>query len=287
MSKSHLRIRGLGFLLVATLSACGPTSPASNPVAVGPPAAALEDGTPLLFVPAGKFEMGNDTYKGEGPLHAVELNGFWIDQTEVTNAQYAKCVEQAVCQPPQRLNSYSRPDYYGEPRYGPYPVIYVNWEDADNFCRWAGLRLPTEAEWERAARGSDQRIYPWGNQSPQADLLNFDFDVGDTSRVGTYPSGASPYQVLDMAGNVEEWVADWYDPAYYSESPYSDPTGFVAAKDRVVRGSSWLANRTGVRAALRLFYPPDSAFVNLGFRCALSTHVPPPLFMGGGPGRFR
>ena len=210
------------------------------------------------------------------------LRSFWIDQTEVTNGQYAHCVEQRVCQPPQRIASYSIPDYYGNAEYDQYPVIYVNWDDADTFCRWAGRRLPTEAEWERAARGTDERIYPWGDQAPQAGLLNYNLRVGDTAPVGSYPAGASPYRVMDMAGNVAEWVSDWYDPAYYSESAYSDPGGPIATKYRVVRGGSWLDNQYSVRAGLRHFYPPDSAFINLGFRCAESTPAPPASYMGGG-----
>ncbi|MGZ6315658.1 MAG: formylglycine-generating enzyme family protein [Anaerolineales bacterium] len=288
MSKTHLNIGGVGILLVATLAACeAQTAPLASTAARGEAAVPDKDKIALIFVPAGKFEMGSQGYKGEGPLHAVGLNAFWIDQTEVTNQQYARCVQQRVCQPPERLNSYSRPSYYGDPQYAEYPVIYVNWGDADNFCRWLGRRLPTEAEWERAARGSDERIYPWGDQPPQASVLNFDYTVGDTSPVGEYPSGASPYHVLDMAGNVEEWVSDWYDPAYYAESPYSDPGGSVARKEHVVRGSAWTTGPSGIRAASRLFYPPDSAFMNLGFRCALSTHFQLPLYLGGGQGTFR
>jgi serine/threonine-protein kinase len=226
--------------------------------------------------------MGSEQYTDEVPVHTVDLGAFSIDQTEVTNDQYSHCVEQGVCQPPQRLNSYSRPDYYGNPQYAAYPVVYVNWDDASTFCRWSERRLPTEAEWEKAARGTDQRTYPWGDQKPETGWLDFDFKIGDTVMAGKYPSGASPYGVLDMAGNVSEWVADWYDSRYYSQSPYSDPRGPVATKYRVVRGGSWLDNRNVVRAGLRLFYPPDSAFVNLGFRCALSAGGPQSLFMGGG-----
>jgi serine/threonine-protein kinase len=282
MSKSSLLVRGLGVLLVATLSACGAKSAAINPVAPAVPAVSPKDEIPLVLVAAGKFEMGSDHYRDEEPLHVVGLRSFLIDQTEVTNAEYAHCLQQGFCQPPQRLDSYSRPEYFGNPQYDAYPVIYVTWDDADTFCKWAGRRLPTEAEWERAARGSDERIYPWGDQPPQANFLNYDFNLGDTSPTGDYPLGASPYQVLDMAGNVAEWVADWYDPAYYSESPYSDPGDSLATKYRVVRGGSWIDNRYAVRAGLRRYYPPDSAFVNLGFRCAESTPAPQGSYMGGG-----
>lgn len=273
MSRSRLFGGALGLLLAAALSGCTPEAapvPAAAPVQTAP-----IDRIPRVFIPAGEFEMGNSQDTGEMPVHRVQLRDFWIDRTEVTNAQYAQCVLQGVCQPPARSSSYSRPDYFGNPDYGNYPVIYVDWNDADTFCRWAGGRLPTEAEWERAARGSDGRKYPWGNEAPQPDLLNFRFSIGDTSPVGSYPAGASPYGVLDMAGNVSEWVADSFEKDYYSQSPLSDPTGPVTTGTHVVRGGSWLDNPNMVRSDLRFGYPTDSAFVNLGFRCAESTWAPP------------
>ncbi len=221
--------------------------------------------------------MGNTYDRGEMPLHRVLLSSFWMDRTEVDNEEYGQCVAKGVCQPPASFSSYSRPDYFGNALYAAYPVIYVTWDDADTFCRWAGGRLPTEAEWERAARGGMGGTYPWGDQPPADSQSNFGFDVGDTSPVGAYPSGASPDGVLDMAGNVAEWVADWFQRDYYSLAPLSDPSGPGATGARVVRGGSWLDDSNMVRADLRLGYPPDSAYVNLGFRCAESTWALPGL----------
>ncbi len=228
-----------------------------------------------VLIPPGQFQMGNGYDRGEMPPHRVLLSSFWMDRTEVTNAQYEECVTDAACDPPVRFSSYCRPQYFDDPEYNAYPVVYVNWDDADTYCRWAGGRLPTEAEWEYAARGSDDRSYPWGNQTPERSMLNFDFSVGDTSPVGSYPLGSSPYGVLDMAGNVAEWVADFFENNHYLQSPLSDPTGPVATNAHVVRGGSWLDDPNMVRSDLRLGYPTDSAYTNLGFRCAESTEALP------------
>ena len=229
---------------------------------------ASKDGMTLVYVSAGEFKMGAENHTDEEPVHTVNLNAYWIDQTEVTNSMYAKCVSAGTCQPPARENSATRKKYYGNSEFATYPVIYVTWADASAYCKWAGRHLPTEAEWEKAARGTDARIYPWGNNVAAQGLLNFYYYVGDTSAVGSYSAGASPYGAQDMAGNVGEWTADWYDKAYYAQSAASNPTGPTTGMYRVVRGGAWLDHEFSVRSALRLFYEPNSAFIDLGFRCA-------------------
>ncbi|MGH2619751.1 MAG: formylglycine-generating enzyme family protein, partial [Anaerolineales bacterium] len=188
------------------------SAPTAGPLATEAPAPAG-----MVFVPAGPFEMGsNSGDNSERPVHTVTLDAFWIDRTEVTNAMYEMCVNAGACESPGRTESYSRSSYHGDSQFANYPVIFVSWYDAKASCEWAGRRLPTEAEWEKAARGKDGRTFPWGNASPDANLLNFDLDVGDTTETGEYPAGASPYGALDMAGNVWEWVNDWYEETYYS-----------------------------------------------------------------------
>jgi formylglycine-generating enzyme required for sulfatase activity len=185
------------------------------------------DGMPQVYIPAGTFRMGGLDVRrapNEIPEHDVTLDAFWIDQLEVTNAMYALCVSAGGCIPPQDFKSQRRPEYFNNPEFNDYPVIYVTWGQAKTYCEWAGRRLPTEAEWERAGRGDDFRTFPWGENKADGLLANFNMLVGDTSRVGTYPAGASPYGVLDMAGNVAEWVYDFYTSSYASAESLN-PTG--------------------------------------------------------------
>ena len=221
-----------------------------------------KDGMTLVYVPEGKFKMGGE-YDDEKPIHTVYLDAFWIDQTEVTNAMYEMCVEAGACKYP------SNEAYYVSERYSDHPVIYVNWNRANAYCEWAGRRLPTEAEWEKAARGMDGRTYPWG-ENIDSNLANYNKNIGDTTEVGSYLDGASPYGALDMAGNVWEWVADWYGENHYSSSPFANPTGPSTGVYRVLRGGSWYSQVKLIRPVNRQRRPPSLAHNRGGFRCATS-----------------
>jgi eukaryotic-like serine/threonine-protein kinase len=198
-----------------------PTITPTSTLGIGSTMISEKDGMAMVFVPAGEFTMGSNSsyYLSEQPEHKVNLDAFWIDQTEVTNAMFAKCVLDGECMPQSSLRSGTRGSYYGDTKFDDYPVIYVNWNQAIAYCVWAGRSLPTEAQWEKAARGTDGRTYPWGDTAPSSILLNYNGGVGDTSAVGGYESGKSPYGAYDMAGNVKEWVNDWYDRNYYQISP--------------------------------------------------------------------
>jgi len=226
------------------------------------------DGAEMAYVPAGEFTMGSDSGDSdERPVHTVSLDAFWIDKHEVTNASYEKCVAAGKCERPSSTDSDDRSSYYGNSQYDNYPVIYVSWNDARNYCVWAGKRLPTEAEWEKAARGTDGRIFPWGNDFEQSRVNNNEV-VGDTTEVGKYPNGASPYGAMDMAGNVWEWVNDWYDSNYYNNTPRANPQGPASGASRVLRGGAFSSSRDFARAANRGGDRPTYRNVNIGFRCA-------------------
>ncbi len=258
---------------VAPTQAPSPTPEPTGTLAAGALSTSEADGMVQVYVPAGEFTMGSQGLAAdESPAHPVYLDAFWIDRTEVTNQMYAVCVAAGACPPPDSSSSISRVNYFGNPAFGNFPVVYVSWDDARAYCEWAGRRLPTEAEWEKAARGTDGRLYPWGDSAPDGTLLNYNVIIGDTDAVGRY-AGLSPYGALDMAGNAWEWVADWYDPAYYAVSPRDNPTGPAATgcpegPCRVLRGGGWDSSAADVRASRRLFYGPADSRDGFTFRCA-------------------
>jgi formylglycine-generating enzyme required for sulfatase activity len=272
-----------------------PTNTLTPTLGIGSAKISTIDGMELLYVPAGKFLMGSDksvdpqAYDNELPQHTVYLDAFWIDQTLVTNAMFTLFIQAIGYRTDaekagwgyvyqngtwSQVNGANWQDPQGSgagiQKIENHPVVQVSWNDANAYCQWAGRRLPTEAEWEKAARGTDGRIYPWGNQAPDTTLANFNMNVGDTTQVGSYPSGASPYGALDMAGNVWEWVSDWYSNTYYQSSPSSNPGGPSSGDYRVLRGGSWGNSGWYVRAADRFGGSPVDGNGYIGFRCAAS-----------------
>ncbi len=229
----------------------------------------MSDGVTMLYVPAGTFSMGSEKDNDEKPIHSVDLDGYYMDKYEVTNAAYKRCVDAGTCAAPKESKSYTRPAYYGNFEFDEFPVIYVDWNMAKTYCEWRDSRLPTEAEWEKAARGTDGRTYPWG-EDISCDKLNYNNCTGDTTKVGSYLDGVSPYGLYDMAGNVWEWVSDWYDGKYYQNSPSSNPLGAASGSYRVLRGGSWNYVDNVTRSSYRFNVTPDYISNGIGFRCARS-----------------
>jgi len=246
-----------------------------------------------VFVLAGNFIMGSTdveakvTIEGgraypEIPIHTVYLDGYWIDKFEITNEQYGLCLDAGVCQPLHLNSSETRPEYFGNPEYSNYPVIWASWYMAQTYCEWAGRRLPTEAEWEKAARGTEGNKYPWGNDPVTGERANFCdvncprttynsiFDDGfaDTSPVGSFPMGVSPYGAMDMSGNVWEWTSTLVEPYPYDAADgREDPDVYG---ERIWRSGPWSNGYWWLRSSVRYRSIPSYWNVNLGIRCASS-----------------
>jgi sulfatase modifying factor 1 len=243
--------------------------------------ASSENPTEWVLVPAGEFEMGAEgdpaAAADEGPKHKVYLDSFYIGKYEVTNRQYHTFVQATGRQRPE----------HDDPKYNLWrggelldgvadlPMINVTWDGAATYCKWAGGRLPTEAEWEKAARGTDGRAYPWGNEPVTGNRANFSIEnvtfwegPATLAKVDQYEFGKSPYGAYEMAGNVWEWTQDWYDETYYKSSPAKNPQGPPGGKEKVVRGGSWQSNAQTVRAANRHKHNPTDRRIYVGFRCA-------------------
>jgi eukaryotic-like serine/threonine-protein kinase len=256
----------------------------------------------MIYVKAGEFIMGTEDieaqriYTGNGvaypeiPQQTVSLNGFWMDKYEVTTSQYAKCVAAGVCKLAGEINNpvFAGLEYYTNDKYANYPIINVSWFQARAYCSWAGRRLPTEAEWEKAARGTDGRKYPWGNEKVNSELANFcdkdctaahpnpSFNDGypEVAPVGSYPKGASPYGIMDMAGNVWEWTSTIPKPYPYNANDGREGQQDIAYgskwPQRVLRGGTWSNGVWWVRSSVR--YRIVGVYINnnIGFRCAAS-----------------
>jgi serine/threonine-protein kinase len=253
----------------------------------------------MIYIPAGEFMMGTNDIEAqrilegngrqypEVPTHNVTLDGFWIDKFEVTTGQYLKCVEAGVCEAAAHNNAiFAGSEYYTSPDYANYPVINVTWYKARAYCEWAGRRLPTEAEWEKAARGTDGRKYTWGNDPVSNDVANlcdknctarypnpkFNDGFPETAPVGSFPKGASPYGVMDMAGNVWEWTSSIPNPYPYVATDGREADQDVAYDskwpERVWRGGTWTNGYSWLRASLRYRSVANYWNNNLGFRCA-------------------
>jgi formylglycine-generating enzyme required for sulfatase activity len=271
--------------IAATQTAMAPTAtPIPTPTpepAAGTVQVSQIDGAEQIYIPAGSFWMGaqdTDTQAQfqEKPLHEVMVTGFWMDKILVTNGMYVRCVESGRCTAPVSHDDIN--PNYGKPEFFDYPAVYISWDQAQGYCQAVGRRLPTEAEWEKAARGTDGRIYPWGDTPPTGEQANFKMAFSLVQPSKLYEKGASPYGVIDMAGNAREWVFDWFSEFYYGESAAVtvpvNPTGPLEGKERVLRGGSFKDPELYLRTTSRLKHEPSSAGENRGFRCAYSDVSP-------------
>jgi len=240
--------------------------------------------TPMVRIPEGEFLQGNDGGRpNEQPERLVTLDEYYIDQFEVTNRLYRQCITAEACTPPVFEYAIKEPEYFLDTTNRNHPVAYVSWEQAATYCAYADKRLPTEAEWEKAARGPylDSRntplyLYPWGDNKPTADEANYQTSgPDDVVAIGSYPAGVSPYGLYDMAGNVREWTADWYSLAYYRTGPDANPLGPDDGGRKVVRGGGFNDSYRDLTTTRRRDIEPDSNYDFLGFRCAADT--PPTL----------
>ncbi len=238
-----------------------------------------KDRAPMIEVPSGSFPMGvppgdRDGGRDEYPRHEVFVDSFLIDQFEVTNGRYLEFVKSTGHRIPQNPTHPTRNLWQGDTvteSVAERPVINVDWFDADAYCTWAGKRLPSEAEWEKAAKGTSDRRFPWGNVEPTAKHLNYNQRwVGEKTLmpVGSYEAGKSPYGVYDVVGNVWEWVNDWYDARYYEKSPSKNPTGPQEGTKKVIRGAGWQSETPTVRIFTRVDSDPTMRNESTGFRCA-------------------
>lgn len=277
-------LMGAGFVLISGTSALQAAEPRATQNGQGPVIETIkgQDGAPMVLIPAGPFTMGsNDGLPNERPEHTVTLDAYYIDLYEVTLGLYRKFLEATKHAAPPTW------DDEAALTVGDRPAIGMKWADALAYCKWAGKRLPTEAEWEKAARGTDGRRYPWGHMQPFVDIANYNRGLwvsetitlmgvtsgleGMSVRHGLKEGGKSPYGLTHMAGNAAEWVADWYERDYYQKSPDKNPTGPTNGDKHVLRGGSWADLPTALRVTARFSAEPEFEDRTIGFRCAMSA----------------
>ncbi|MBK8274675.1 MAG: SUMF1/EgtB/PvdO family nonheme iron enzyme [Nitrospira sp.] len=243
-----------------------------------------KDRAPMVEVPTGSFPMGvppgdRDGGRDEYPRHEVVLDTFLIDQFEVTNGRYLEFIKSTGQRVPQNPTNPTRNLWQGgtiTESLAERPVINVDWFDADAYCKWAGKRLPSEAEWEKAAKGTSDRRFLWGNVESTAKHLNYNQKwIGEKTLmpVGSYEAGKSPYGVYDIVGNVWEWVNDWYDARYYEKSPSKNPPGPQEGTKKVIRGAGWQNETPTVRIFTRVDSDPTMRNESTGFRCAADKGI--------------